>query len=153
MLLYMINRKFKNICGLILAGLLLSEVGIDIHQNTTWFNIPYTIYFLSYYLRAIFSLLCVFLGFFAIHFKLKNGYTFLILGIMFSILSISPPIVSLYFSRNIDLKYLNGENLKAFKYFIDFQKQFLINIGLIFVVFIVLFLLIIRKSNKEKTAT
>jgi|APSaa5957512622_1039677.scaffolds.fasta_scaffold76903_2 hypothetical protein len=145
------NRKFEMFIGLILILLMVSVLVLLLHQYTTWFKVPRDIYLSAYYSRTVLSFACIFFGLFSINRKMKYGYSLLFIGILLSILSIAPPIISLYFIKDIEMSLLDHANVMTINDAIEFQMKFLKNIGIIFTVFIAAYIWAITKAPKQKT--
>ena len=130
---------------LIIICLITTVIILEVHQEIKGIEFPYYFYISVYYLRAIMSLLCVYCGIIKIKRKIKNGFYYLIIGLLFSILSIAPSVMSLYMFSSIDLSLLPVDEQKTYKSHINSQKYFLLISG--FVVSILASVLYFRRKR------
>ncbi len=116
---------------LIIICLITTVIILEVHQEIKGIEFPYYFYISVYYLRAIMSLFCVYSGVIKIKRKIKNGFYYLIIGLLFSILSIAPSVMSLYMFNSIDLSLLPVDEQKIYNSHINSQKHFLLISGFV----------------------
>ena len=123
-----------NTGNLIQLFLITSEIIIDVHQDVKIIIFPFYFYLFAYYLRAVFALFCIFYGAVEIKNNFRNGFWYLLIGILFSIFSIGPSIMSLYAFKSIELNLLSAVDQQPFLQHIIHQKYFLATICLIAII-------------------
>ena len=123
-----------NTGALILLCLITTEIIVEVHQEIKKINFPFYFYLFAYYLRAIMALICIFYGAVEMKIKMKNGFYYLLIGVLFSIFSIfsiGPSIMSLYIFNSIELTLLPVNEQKPYVQHIIYQKYFLAIMALI----------------------
>ena len=100
---------------MVLALLFLTQVSISFGKEYEILKIPDWVYITSIYFRAMSSIFCLFLGFYAVVAKLKSGYSLITIGLLFGFLSVAQPIMALYFSKDIDMSVVSENDLQTFK--------------------------------------
>ena len=115
----------SNTGALILVCLITTGIIVELHQEIEKISFPLYFYLFAYYLRAIFALICIFYGAVLIDGKIKKGFHYLLVGVMFSIFSIGPSITSLYMFNSIEFNLLPVDEQAPYIEYINYQKCFL----------------------------
>ena len=137
----------NNFSVLTIICLFVAEIILELHEEVKWINLPYYLYVFTYYCRAILSISCVFLGGVKIINKIKDGYFYLAIGLLLSITSVAPAVMSLYFINSTDLHLLSISEQQTYENHIHHQKQFLLIIGSIAAILAALFYLRRKKHT------
>lgn len=126
--------------------LIATFIILELHEEIEWFDLPGWLYMATYYLRAIFSIFCVYLGVEQIKNNNKVGYVDLIIGSMFLIISAGPSMMSLYIYNSIELNLLSPADRHPYEIHRDQQKVFLLTIA-----FVSIFLALLSFKRKKLT--
>jgi len=148
-------KDYKKRINILLCLFLIVELFFQIGKETDWLNDIEYLKFSLQYARAIIAFLFFFMGLYAqinkksYDQKFEASKMLIFIGIVFSALSVSPAISSLYFLNRINLSLLPTEELSKVNAYVGLAKGFIRDLGILFLVFLFGFIYYLKNMNKQ----